>query len=279
MSEEQSTDPPNSEIRLIIAGSRDLQRYGIIEEAVAFSGIQIQNIKEVIEGDAIGIDRMAGNWAKLKNIKLRKMPADWSKGNGAGYARNVEMANVGTHLLAVWNGFNKGTGHMIDIAFKKGYVGNRITVYQPHEVRGVVHVPMEVAKQSGLPVLIPEVASFLLMDQKPSDEFELYKGERTTDLSKFTSCYMHGTIENRFRTDIIAWASGHVFDTDVQECYVRVFKEGKPMAEKCYLVRGTYESYPGHVEMLVSSMGDSFKLPPNHRRRLFKWLEKKKSEA
>lgn len=45
-----------------------------------------------------------------------------SKGKQAGYLRNSQMADEGTHLVAFHNGVSRGTKHMIDLATKKGLI-------------------------------------------------------------------------------------------------------------------------------------------------------------
>lgn len=60
-------------------------------------------------------------YAAESDIPLIRMPADWTRyGRGAGKIRNIEMALVADALVAVWDGYSKGTGHMIDCARAKG---------------------------------------------------------------------------------------------------------------------------------------------------------------
>lgn len=49
------------------------------------------------------------------------MKADWGKhGKRAGYLRNVDMFNVASAAVCFWNGFSRGTSHMIDITMEGG---------------------------------------------------------------------------------------------------------------------------------------------------------------
>ena len=105
-------------MKTIIAGSRNITDYGILEAAIAASGFQVT---EVISGGARGVDSL-GEWFANKNkLPLTIINADWGKfGRAAGHIRNDEMAKVGQALIAIWDGESRGTAHMIDCAYKKG---------------------------------------------------------------------------------------------------------------------------------------------------------------
>ena len=134
-------------MRVIIAGSRSIkggEAVALIDKAVKEAGWEID---EVISGDAPGVDTAAIEWAKLNDIDVVIMPANWKKwpNKSAGYKRNQKMAwyagvieknwppqpKDDTHwsaisdkykggLLAIWNGKSSGTSHMIDIAKEAG---------------------------------------------------------------------------------------------------------------------------------------------------------------
>lgn len=73
-------------------------------------------ITEVIEGDARGADKMAGDWARLRGISLTVVPADWNKyGKSAGYKRNVAMADLKPDAVVAFAG-GVGTNMMKRIA-------------------------------------------------------------------------------------------------------------------------------------------------------------------
>lgn len=101
-------------MRTIIAGSRNIGDYNILLEAITESGF---NITAVISGTARGVDRLGERYAEENNIILEKYPAEWNNlGKRAGYVRNIKMAENADALIALWDGYSKGTGHMIDIA-------------------------------------------------------------------------------------------------------------------------------------------------------------------
>ena len=112
-------------MRIIIAGSRDFSDYAYLEETMLkiIGSLESSSI-EIISGDARGADKLGAAFAKHHNLKLKSMPADWTRyGNSAGYRRNAEMAAYAVEdpesmLVAFWDGESKGTGHMVDLAKK-----------------------------------------------------------------------------------------------------------------------------------------------------------------
>jgi hypothetical protein len=104
-------------MKTIIAGSRSINSYEIVERAIKNSEFEI---KEIISGTAEGVDKLGERYAQENGIKLTRMPADWNRfGKRAGYLRNVDMANCAEALILVWDGVSKGSKHMLDIARNK----------------------------------------------------------------------------------------------------------------------------------------------------------------
>jgi hypothetical protein len=101
-------------MKTIIAGSRNFE--DLLKMTEELNDIDFE-ITEVISGDARGADRTGEAWAKINNIPIKKMPADWDRyGRSAGYIRNEDMAKCAEVLIAFWDGESRGTKHMIDIA-------------------------------------------------------------------------------------------------------------------------------------------------------------------
>ena len=104
-------------MRVIVAGSR-----GFNNRQLAFFTLDALYAKypeqwEVVSGTARGADLIGEEWARLRQIDIKRMPAKWDQyGRSAGYRRNVEMAEYATHCLVFWDGVSRGTKHMIDIA-------------------------------------------------------------------------------------------------------------------------------------------------------------------
>lgn len=103
-------------MKTIIAGSRSITYDHIVYIAVELSPFG-NKITEVVSGGAHGVDKLGELWAKDSNIPIKQFLPNWTKfGKGAGFARNLEMAMYADALIAIWDGYSKGTGHMIDSA-------------------------------------------------------------------------------------------------------------------------------------------------------------------
>ena len=106
-------------MKTIIAGSRSIVDFAIVEQAIKDSGF---DITEVVCGGANGVDSLGKLWATQHNIPVKMFMAAWDTyGSSAGYKRNVQMSGYAEALIAVWDKTrSKGTGHMIDIANRNG---------------------------------------------------------------------------------------------------------------------------------------------------------------
>ena len=108
-------------MRTIIAGSRDVHDYDVVEDAV--QGAENEGIfpSVVLSGRARGVDRAGEVWARMNGVPVDRFPADWKKhGRSAGFRRNAEMAASAEALIAVWDGHSRGTKHMINTARRLG---------------------------------------------------------------------------------------------------------------------------------------------------------------
>jgi len=75
----------------------------------------------IIEGDAPGVDRMAGAWAKRRRVDLRLFPADWQTyGRAAGPIRNRKMLDEGKPDLVIAFPGGRGTANMVEQAERAG---------------------------------------------------------------------------------------------------------------------------------------------------------------
>lgn len=100
-------------MKTIIAGSRIIKDYFIVNQAIKESGFKIT---QVVSGKAPGVGRLGEKWAKKHGIPIKEFPADWERfGRGAGFRRNQEMADYADALIVVTAG-TKGTGDMIERA-------------------------------------------------------------------------------------------------------------------------------------------------------------------
>jgi hypothetical protein len=98
----------------IIAGGRE---YQFTNEDCSWLDTLL--IREVVSGCAKGADTCGENWAKSKNIPIKRFPADWEKhGKSAGPIRNIQMAEY-AEALALFPG-GSGTRNMLKEATKRG---------------------------------------------------------------------------------------------------------------------------------------------------------------
>lgn len=86
-------------MKVAIVGGRSFRSYFLLEEVM----------------DSIG-----KLWAIKNNIPVHSFKPKWdSFGRSAGKVRNCEMLDFCDKVVAFWNLFSPGTGHMIDIARKR----------------------------------------------------------------------------------------------------------------------------------------------------------------
>lgn len=129
-------------MRIIIAGSRDFTDYKVMERTLypLFDKYNLLEDSVIISGTARGADRLGEKFARDNDLSLIRMAADWeTHGKKAGYIRNSEMSEVADMVICFTNG-SKGTGHMINIAKKKGlptfvydFEGNLTEVHHVNE--------------------------------------------------------------------------------------------------------------------------------------------------
>lgn len=107
-------------MRLLVCGGRDYQNSRYVYDILdAYHKQYLINV--IIEGDARGVDRMAGYWAKKNKIDLLLFPAEWEKyGKRAGYLRNKRMLDEGKPDLVIAFPGGKGTAMMIKLATEAG---------------------------------------------------------------------------------------------------------------------------------------------------------------
>ena|SRR5271156_3821389 len=103
--------------RICVTGGRHFD-----ETAYIFAVLDAHHVEVLIHGDCpTGLDHWADEWAKARQIPVRKFPADWDKfGRAAGPIRNQQMVDSGEmdYLLMFPGG--RRTYDMYDKAQKAG---------------------------------------------------------------------------------------------------------------------------------------------------------------
>ena len=132
-------------IRIIVAGSRDFNDFGLVDKTLTKYMTNMSLTKddiEIVSGCARGADRLGEQFATKHNLACAKFPAEWDLyGKSAGYRRNAQMADYAIQetgvLFAFWDGSSKGTKHMIDLATAKGMNVNVVNYKIPEPVNEV----------------------------------------------------------------------------------------------------------------------------------------------
>ena len=108
-------------MKLMIAGSRNIESFD-------FSPYISENVELIITGGALGIDKLAEEYAdknRLSKIVLRPEYNKYRK--SAPLKRNDKMIEIADEILIIWDGFSKGTKYTIEKARKSG---KNLTVIQ-----------------------------------------------------------------------------------------------------------------------------------------------------
>jgi hypothetical protein len=106
-------------MKLIIAGSRSLEATvhepNLVLDIIINAEFHDPFPTEIISGGCpTGPDRWGELWAELKNIRCKRVPADWDRyGKVAGHWRNYHMAQMADAALVLWDGVSKGSKNMI----------------------------------------------------------------------------------------------------------------------------------------------------------------------
>lgn len=121
-------------MRVIIAGGREFDNYELLKtkcDAIFLNNKPLEIVsgrcqdskKGVLtfttdEGiNVYGADGLGERYAKENNIPVTPFPPRHDLyGNYACPVRNKLMGKYGTHLIAAWNGYSRGTAGMINIA-------------------------------------------------------------------------------------------------------------------------------------------------------------------
>ena len=113
-------------MRILVCGGRNWKNIDTISDELDVLETK-HGIDVVIEGDARGVDGIAGDWAFVHRITNLKFPADWkTHGKAAGVIRNQQMLDEGKPDLVVAFPGGRGTADMVRRAEKAG-----VEVYRP----------------------------------------------------------------------------------------------------------------------------------------------------
>jgi len=130
-------------MRVIIAGSRSITDFKTIKKAIECCSF---SITEVVSGGAKGVDLLGEKYAKEEKIPIKVFKPLWKdleasgaivKANAygeynarAGIDRNEQMGDYADALIAIWDGYSKGTKHMVSYMQK---LDKKVFIYNTSE--------------------------------------------------------------------------------------------------------------------------------------------------
>ena len=103
-------------MKIVIAGSRTVCNENQVRSRIhqLLSELNITPT-EIVSGKARGPDQIGETYAKLFNIPIKEMPANWNKhGKAAGPIRNKQMAEYTDMAIVFWDGESAGSKNMIN---------------------------------------------------------------------------------------------------------------------------------------------------------------------
>jgi len=96
-------------MRVGIVGSRNYREL----ESVRVFVRGLAKGTEVISGGARGVDETAVSVARECGLSVKIFFPDWSRGRGAGLARNQQIVNESDIIVAFWDGKSRGTADTV----------------------------------------------------------------------------------------------------------------------------------------------------------------------
>ncbi|PZV36483.1 DUF2493 domain-containing protein [Mesorhizobium kowhaii] len=107
-------------MKVLVCGGRDFTDHAFVHAELDRLHAQ-HHFEVVIEGDARGVDRIAGEWARARGVELMVFPADWKgEGRHAALIRNERMLRDGKPDLVVGFPGGGGTWYTCSLAEKLG---------------------------------------------------------------------------------------------------------------------------------------------------------------
>ena len=94
---------------IAMVGSRDFPNLQVVRWTVQKLSEYRDEPLTIVSGSARGVDRTAELAARAWGLGVLSIPADWSKGRGAGIIRNSDIVARCDALVAFWDGESPGT--------------------------------------------------------------------------------------------------------------------------------------------------------------------------
>lgn len=108
-------------MRVLVCGGRTTSDQARVFEVLDRILVEVRGIELLIHGGAAGADRIAGDWARARDIDCEVFVAEWSKyGGHAGPIRNSQMLRIAQPQLVVAFPGGAGTLDMVTKARAAG---------------------------------------------------------------------------------------------------------------------------------------------------------------
>lgn len=105
-------------MRLGVVGSRAFNDYDLLKSKLD-KFHEIYGIECIVSGGADGADKLGEKWADENGIEKDIYYPDWKKyKKAAGFIRNEDIVKNSHRVLAMWDGFSKGTKNTIELCKK-----------------------------------------------------------------------------------------------------------------------------------------------------------------
>jgi len=132
-------------MRVLVCGGRDFADLGAVWSQLDTLHNLPQHlggegpITRIIQGGALGADRLASQWASSNGVRQLEYPADWrANGKAAGPIRNQAMIDDGKPDLVIAFPGGRGTADMVRRARAAG-----VTVIEPTPTAGIPDTTQE----------------------------------------------------------------------------------------------------------------------------------------
>lgn len=100
-----------------IVGSRNFNNYVLLQEVMDKFCLENQ-VTKLVSGGARGADKLGERYAAERQLEIEVLMPDWSKGRGAGLARNTDIVAKADAVVTFWDGVSPGTRDTIRKASK-----------------------------------------------------------------------------------------------------------------------------------------------------------------
>lgn len=121
-------------MQVIVSGPAGIDRRDLVDEALKKAGYPVTKI---ISGCGEGVEQRAKEWAKEEvGVEFKERPAKWEeKGPSAAVQRNWNITEIAEALVAIWDGKDRDTKNLIEIAYQKGLRLFVVVAKGPNDVR------------------------------------------------------------------------------------------------------------------------------------------------